>query len=622
MLTLMFVLTNALIVAGAGFVVRKHRMTGYDAWLGAALLTVTQIIVTLIVAGGLLEQFRWPVIAALNLGISALLIGYAVRAERQTGGWLSLDKPAVLPLQADREEGLLRHIWLLGLTAIAVVELGLKALEVYLLPTSDWDSLFYHLATIASWMQTGKIGIVPYALWSNVYPVNAELFYAWLVVFFGHDHYVDGGQALLGLLGAAAVAGIARSVGIGKYPSLAAGLLWLMTPVIVAQLRTNYVDVAFVSLFLVCFYFTIRYLQKPSAFVALLAGCAGGLALGMKSSGVAYIGVLALVMFVHSILLDGAGGRLRNGLRYAALFLAPLAALGGIWYIRTWILYGNPIHPFEVKVLGHVLFAGDGNGSVNERIMVPNTPPELLNKPLWRQMKYAWLQEPSEASYDQRIGGFGKHWPYLLVPSTLLFIGYTLIWKRFVFLALCLPMLIIFLVQPSAWWPRYTLFIVALGAIALAWLMEKIRPLSLKLALQALLIVFVMQSLQSYHQHQTDWGLLRQAWNLPSKDRTVGNLLMPEYRFVDKLPPGTHIAIHFDRFVYPFFGATFQNKVTMMNLELEEGAFLAKIRQSKPDYLFSVIGYESDVFAQKHPKQFRMVEQFDRYRLYQVEHEK
>ncbi|WP_166239352.1 hypothetical protein [Paenibacillus turpanensis] len=619
---LMFLVINAVVLFSAVLVTRKLRLSGLDALLACAVIWISQILLSLTIAGGLLKQFNGMGAALVNLAISACSVA-AVRLASGRPKLSELSYPSSSGLGFEpaptRRESLWSQPWVLILGAIAAAEILLAVFLAYLLPSSDWDSLYYHLVSIAAWMQNGEIGIVPYALWSNVYPINSELYYSWYVIFFGHDRYVNAGQIALALLGAGATSGIARAAGIGRYASAAAGFIWLLTPIVVSQLRTNYVDVAFAAVFLASFYFTVQYVKQPSMVYAVLAGLAGGTALGMKSSGVAYIGLLALLLFIHSIVLGLAGRRQREGLRNSLLYLIPLAVLGGIWYIRTWVVYGNPIYPFEVKILGHVLFAG--TGSVHDLIMVANTPEQFLGKPAWKQLLMSWRAEPSPAYYDQRIGGFGLQWLYTLLPAA---IGYTayMAWKnRFVFVTVCLPFLLIFAVQPASWWARYTIFFVAFGAIAAAFLVEKVRFVLLKWPLQLAISALIVISLAAHHKVTLNMDKIRLALSLPANERTIGNVYFPEYKFVDKLPQGTSIAVWYDRFLYPFFGPSFSNQVVMLNGTAEEGKQLAAaMLEGKSDYLFTVQNAFVDKMAAQHPDAFQLVETFeDRYRVYKIE---
>ena len=74
-----------------------------------------------------------------------------------------------------------------------------------------------------------------------------------------------------------------------------------------SQTTANYTDLIFIAFFLSCFYFVLRFVadlrtrQNGGGNLAhlLLAGIAGGLALGAKVLGVIYLGVLALLLAVE-----------------------------------------------------------------------------------------------------------------------------------------------------------------------------------------------------------------------------------------------------------------------------------------------------------------------------------
>jgi hypothetical protein len=89
----------------------------------------------------------------------------------------------------------------------------------------------------------------------------------------------------------------------------------------------------------------------------LLAGLAAGLAWGTKPTATVFVPPLLAVMLV-AIFVAGRKQPLATGFkRITALVVATLAT-GGFWWIRSWLWFGNPLYPLQLRALGRVWFSG------------------------------------------------------------------------------------------------------------------------------------------------------------------------------------------------------------------------------------------------------------------------
>ena len=91
----------------------------------------------------------------------------------------------------------------------------------------------------------------------STYPHNVESLIIALRALLPDDRLVDLAQIPFGLLGAVAIAGIARRCGAARPPALAAGAAWVVAPAVFLQMPTDYVDVASAALFLSAIYFVL-----------------------------------------------------------------------------------------------------------------------------------------------------------------------------------------------------------------------------------------------------------------------------------------------------------------------------------------------------------------------------
>jgi hypothetical protein len=500
---LSFTLAGLLVLAGAGAATwalapggRLHRT------LALLTLAITQVVVSMLIAGALLSELTRAAVLVVNAVIAALLV---LVASWRNGGRLPLPK---LPSRAAVRAGALRlpglvrdHPWCAFLVAVAGAELVWRAFAGYLLPPYGYDALWYHLTSVGGWLQDGKIGFSPFNFRSNTFPANGELTFAWVALFLRSNTWVDVVQLLFAAAGSLAVAGIARTVGLRRGSAIAAGALFFLTPTVLTQATTDFVDVVFTSTFLLSLHFLFRYMAGPPPAdltagtplvpaapagsettgrrdrdgwsLLVLAGLAAGLNFGSKGTGLVYCGVAVIALAINLALRRRRGSLSRGCLAgLLAVFLIPLVAVGSYWYARNWVHYGNPIYPAEVRVLGHQVFAGPktisdiSGGRFSDRPWVTQVPRS------WGHDLAPWAHGEEYYRFDQRSGGFGPPFTYLELPALIALAVIALRRDRRL-LNLVVPIAAIFLLQPDKWWSRHTLMLPAVGAVALLYFVER-----------------------------------------------------------------------------------------------------------------------------------------------------
>lgn len=623
---LQFVAATAIVGLAAAVFTFRLRLRGLEWLLGSVALAILQIVLLLLLLGlgGLLAPA--PVfLATLALGVAA---GLAAR-----GSLPGVKAEAAHLLGAFRDA--LGSWWS---AALALLALGAGAWitgAVWLLPPFSWDALAYHLVTVASWIQHGSLLHLPRGenVWSESYPADAELFYTWSVLFLRSDVLVDGSQLPFALLGSLAVAGLARRSGVGRRGSLAAGCLFFLTPVVLVQSKTAYTDVALAAAFLAGLYGTVAFWESPTAPYAALAGSLAGLSAGIKYSGVAYAAVLAGALAAATLAhLQSRRLPARAGVALPGLFLVAGAAFSVYWYARNWVEVGNPFHPFTVSYQGRVLF--EGYGTPNELIMLPAMPEVLRPLPPSRRVWASWRHDSllprlralarrdytatfnlldtgrrsqSDAhvfyTYDERLGGLGPQWLYLELPAAFLFSGWTLWKRRALFVRVALPLLAAFALQPANWWPRYSLAVVALGAVGLVYLLEHALPptpgTAVRGAAAGLAALSLLLSLP-FGRFRPDH--FARAAQLPAARRTYAEILDPAYRWPATLPPGSRIGYTPDVVLtYPLFGPRFENRIVRVDARTP-GELLAALAARSAGYLATSCGSDFGRFARNHPE--------------------
>jgi hypothetical protein len=561
-----FVLANGLVAATS--VLAVSLLTLEDALekaLAAITIALSQIVASLLVAGVLLDRLEPITIVVVNAAFLVAVI--AARRLAAHGGRAPLAL-STLGAFASIWRDVTRTPWLAVLLALVGLQVVWKFVVAYVLPPSGFDALWYHLTTVAWWLQEEEITTRSLSVWSSVYPANGELFFTWVAVFLRDDTFLDVVQLAFGLVGVLAVAGIARVAGLGRVAAAAAGAAFFLTPVVLAQASSSYVDLIFVSTFLVAAYWVLRAFTAhggPSLSRLVLAGLAAGLALGSKSTGVVYCGVL-LTVVVAWLISRTRKERVAPRLSVAGFlcFTLPLLVLGGYWYVRTWVTYGNPFYPVRVAVAGIELFDG--------RPLADFLSSPEYSSVWWKELVWQWHQDRVPFAgfryfgVGSSEGGLGPVWSYLMLPALIPFVYVAAKRRQPILAAFFVPLAAIFALQPYRWWSRFTIYLLAAGAIALFSVIEWLPPRAAS-AIRWVAVVLVVVGIS----YSTPTKSVLSRLDEPRDQRSIGDVVAPWFKWVDKTPAGSRIAVDTTVpwvgappdiwFFYPLFGSRFENEV-------------------------------------------------------------
>lgn len=258
-------------------------------------------------------------------------------------GPAGVPEPAGAPATVGRLALLAATALLVGV--VAAIWVARTAIAVHR-GINDPDSLGYHLPFAVTFAQSGYADqhryVLPY-LPVHFYPANDELLVGMAValshsVAFGAiKNLVYGGLVLV------AAHSIGRVYRVGAAAVAAAGVVLAVPVVAFSQPGEAVNDTLLVLVLVAGLALVARAGRRPAAYV--LAGACAGVAAGIKFSGLwpaAGLGALVVVL---------ACVRLRSGrlLTVGAAILGA-GALGGSWYLRNAITYGNPVPPASVRL--------------------------------------------------------------------------------------------------------------------------------------------------------------------------------------------------------------------------------------------------------------------------------
>ena len=208
---------------------------------------MTQVVVTCLRRGVSVRSFATGTILLLNLLVTSVALLFTARTsdigDRLRGSWTAVRRATgsagnacvmlgVDPRRVRRARGRLPHTLLLRA------------------PGRRPGTRAYHLVPAAAWIRADRIVVSPLAVLANSSPLNGDMTFVWVGALTRSDLLVDLPQVGFAALGAIAVAAIARTIGVSKIGSLAAACLYFLTPVVLLQASTAYVDLVLPGLFL------------------------------------------------------------------------------------------------------------------------------------------------------------------------------------------------------------------------------------------------------------------------------------------------------------------------------------------------------------------------------------
>lgn len=330
---LSFFILNLLIIVSALRVslrlTTKVERSGPELIVSTVLLSLCQIVLIESLLGA------FGLITYLNVALSVAITYTVLRI------WLGKVEPIPLLRSLTFSLSTLSPVESLAILIPAVVFMAYLVTGTGLLPT-DGDTLIYHLPMPIKWIQTGSIWSQETHFWFN--PANGALLTCWCLLPFKNDLLANIQNYPHLVLAAVALYCLGVRLGCSRKYSIFGAALFSTMPVIRTQIATSNNDLALGGYFLTALLFVVIFKKEGHTSSLLLSGMAGGLLLGTEYSGILYLVVIIILMYV----LKGE----RTTLTDAAVFLTPVFILGGFWYFRNFALTGSPFFPSSLNYFG------------------------------------------------------------------------------------------------------------------------------------------------------------------------------------------------------------------------------------------------------------------------------
>ena len=227
-----------------------------------------------------------------------------------------------------------------GLFAVFIIFIVLMNLLLALyFPPNNWDSMTYHLARVAQWMQNGSIRHFPTYESRQLYSApNSEMLILWTMVFLKSDVLANAIQWIMYISLGAGIYKMATLMDYTRPASLFAACLFLGLPEVILQSSTTQNDLV-VTFFLFSWFLLFIYGAKRQKIVPLIfSGLALGLAVGTK--GTVFYAAPAFIVVV-AVLVTHYRIRFKQLLVWVGACIIGVLLLGSYNYLLNYSTFGN-----------------------------------------------------------------------------------------------------------------------------------------------------------------------------------------------------------------------------------------------------------------------------------------
>jgi hypothetical protein len=225
-------------------------------------------------------------------------------------------------------------------------------------PTTNYDSLWFHLPAIARWYQTHSFTLLDAAgNWifdheqARLYPYNWHVLSALCLLPFGEDFLTAFPLLIAWVLEGIAVYLLSVKFGATRIHGMAAASLVLTVPMVINQVNTIHPDLPLAAIFTVGLYLGLSYHSSRSQSELSLFLAAAGMLAGIKITGVVYaasllggLAILEIKRFALNKNSPPAHFRIRHFIKPVLLCgIACCLFLGGFWYARNLLHINYPV---------------------------------------------------------------------------------------------------------------------------------------------------------------------------------------------------------------------------------------------------------------------------------------
>ena len=225
-------------------------------------------------------------------------------------------------------------------------------------PTTNYDSLWFHLPVIARWYQTGSLTLLDAAgNWifdhdqARVYPYNWHVLSALCLIPFREDFLTAFPLLIAWVLEGISVYLLSIKFGATRIHGMAASSLVLTVPMMLNQVNTIHPDLPLAAIFTVALYWGLSYYKSRDLSELSLFLASTGMLAGIKITGLVYaasllggLAILEIKRFAVNQKSTQAQFRILHFIKPVLLCgIACFLLLGGFWYTRNLLHINHPV---------------------------------------------------------------------------------------------------------------------------------------------------------------------------------------------------------------------------------------------------------------------------------------
>lgn len=350
------------------------------------------------------------------------------------------------------------------LSCIAIAACGVT---VILFQGDFPDAYSYHSEPVIGWIQEKSLFVEPFDQWraGKYYPKVGEIFFFWMAIFSNNWLLADLGNMISYLLGASSIYTIARIYsGASRLQALLSVNLFLFTPLVVAQTTNLAVDITLATFFWASISAALYLTRALDLFSVIIFSTSAGLMMGTKYSGLP-LTILSGTLIIFIMILKRNIQEISVKKIFIGLLVSSLTVVltGGVWYIWNYYRFGNPMEPFEVKILGFPIFTTDQPVDMVKIIdnYLPIKEPGFWGGPYFYSIIHS-LFDLGACPWNSisRNGGFGPIFTCFALPSLVFGLFQRRRFKphHIYFLLVSGLIFTAFFIQPCRWWSRYVMW--------------------------------------------------------------------------------------------------------------------------------------------------------------------
>lgn len=211
-------------------------------------------------------------------------------------------------------------------------------------PAIGNDALVYHLYHPKVFIQNHTIGHIPFTR-ESLWPYLTEMLFTLGLMIQGAE-LAKFFHWLFGVLSVVAVFSFVNNF-FSKRQGLLAAALFCLAPGIFMQSVYAYIDLALCFYSFMALYMLVSWQKHNRTLFLVLSAIFTGLAMSVKMLGGFTLIALCTVILIMAMRKNIA---LRDIVKSIFIFVAISAILSAVWYIRSYVVLGNPVYPFMNEI--------------------------------------------------------------------------------------------------------------------------------------------------------------------------------------------------------------------------------------------------------------------------------